>query len=173
MAAHTPTQRQFIIRKLAAHYTLIEIVAQFKANWTDTDCTDSDVMACDPRAASVPNFDEWTLFQTERAAELAELERLWPGMSETQQKLLRTLTRDYETQRNRNAFDLANKTAAEIAKIEGGFYAGKGKAEAPAQGVEEITALTRTVIYPKGHNGADSGHTDTGSVPAAPAPETV
>jgi hypothetical protein len=149
MAAHTSTQRQFIVRKLAEFFTPNEIIGQFRANWPDTDCDESDVDRCNPRVV-VTSPDEFDLFNKTRADRKAENERLWPGMPETLQEVLLGLKRDYQTQRNRNAFDMANKTAAEIAKIEGGFYAGKATKEAPsAVGGDRIEAITRTIVDPK------------------------
>lgn len=150
MAAHTPTQRQFIIRKLAEFYTANEIIGQFRANWSDTDCTEPDVAMCDPRVV-VSSPDEFTLFQVSRAARVAENARLWPGMPETLQVVLLGLTRQFEALRDRGpaTSDLANKTAAEIAKIEGGFYAGKAPAkEATPDTLGPVTSITRTVVDP-------------------------
>jgi hypothetical protein len=146
---HTATQRLFIVNKVAAYYTANEIVGAFKVEFPDTDCDERDVHACDPRY-SLLGPDEVTAFRKAREAMAAEMARLWPTASETMRIMLLGMSRDHEVQRNRNAFDLANKTAETFAKIEAGFFVPKGAAATKeADKPEPVTEIVTTIVDPK------------------------
>lgn len=147
MAVHTEDQRVFIVRRLAVFDAPEEIIADFKRAWPTTNCEPIDIAANDPRRG-LTDEKLIAVFNSRRAVEMKELERLWPSMSETLQITLRRLTRREEKLHDHQAYDLANKTAAEIAKIVSGFYASKGgAANVPAvAGDEPITSITRTII---------------------------
>ncbi len=145
---HTPEQRMFIVSRLADFYTSLEVVQQFRARFPDTDCQEPDVYACDPRVVLLsPELCE--LFERTRAAKLAALEKTWPDLPETLRVTVLGMSRDIETLRSLRAFELASKTAAEMAKILNGFY--KGKA-VPTVGDSAdsvpIGVIRREVVYP-------------------------
>lgn len=152
MAKHTKEQREFIVRKLAAFWTPSETIAHFRTRWQDTACDEIDVTALDPDNGAIIGPDEHTTFVNVRNATRAEMERLWPNVSESMRVMLLGMTRDHAVQRNRNAFELANKTAETFAKIESGFFSGKAGAS-PAPGGEASaapTTITWKIVDPKG-----------------------
>lgn len=147
MARHTQEQREFIIKRIGAFYTNTQICEAFKTRWLDTDCEPRDVAACSP-ANVLLGPDESVLFQAERERELAAAAIRWPDVQESLRIVLIGMHRDLDVQRERNAFDLANKTAAEIAKITTGHYAGKTAAPAAAPGDAGDSTITWKVVDP-------------------------
>lgn len=141
MAAHTGEQRAFIVRRLAAFESPVDIIAAFLLLWRDTSCDPVDVAACDPRRSLLAP-DLAVLFEQVRAAYLAN-----PYASPTADKRVRLveLHNLYEKARGNNQVDLAARLLAQIATEQGDASGGFGSA--PGDQLP-IARITRTIIYP-------------------------
>jgi hypothetical protein len=148
MAVHTKEQREFIVRRLAAFETPRDIAVAFAARFKDTACGEDDVLAVDPRIAIV-DPDLHTLFRIEREKILDDPNAA--PMAEQRARLI-VLSRQAERYENNNQPAEARAVLRQIAE-ETGAVAGKGGAKAAAlssaMGVEEVVAITRTVVDPK------------------------
>jgi hypothetical protein len=71
---HTPEQREYIVRRLAAFYTPPDITAEFALRFPGVSCDDNDVLANDPtRFVVSPELFE--AFKKERERVLLGSER--------------------------------------------------------------------------------------------------
>lgn len=53
MAVHTREQKCFIVRHLARHWSVPEIVAEFARQWPNTACDKDDIRAVDPERGCI------------------------------------------------------------------------------------------------------------------------
>jgi hypothetical protein len=145
-SAHTATQKEFIVRKLAAFVPPRAISVAFAAVFTDTRCDENDILALDPGSAVV-SPELYTLFLSERERVLLDPKSA-PYADQRARLLL--LSNQVEFYASNNQLGEARVALRQIAE-EQGVVGGKGKLVAAALGeaAEKITAITRTIVDPK------------------------
>jgi hypothetical protein len=144
VAVFSKPQRQFIVRRLAAFDTPRDVVIAFKARFPDTDCTENDVLATDPRVALVdPELQ--VVFDTERARIITD-----PASAPYADQAARLIVLSRDVDRYRANNDVANARAVlrQIAEELG--VGGKGGAAPKDAGLPSLSDLTvtRTIVDP-------------------------
>jgi hypothetical protein len=145
-SAHTATQKEFIVRKLAAFVPPRAISVAFAAVFTDTRCDENDILALDPGSAVV-SPELYTLFLSERERVLVDPKS---APYADQRARLIALSNHAEFYANNNQLPEARGVMRQIAE-EQGIVGGKGAKLAAAVDdvAEKITAITRTIVDPK------------------------
>ncbi len=147
LAVHTQTQKEFIVKRLAAFETPKDIAVAFAARFTDTQCNENDVRATDPQIAVV-SPELYSLFKSEREAVL--LDPTLAPFAEQQARLI-VLSRQAMRYENNNQPAEARACFRQIAE-ELGIVAGKGgklPAGAAKPEGEAIDEIRCTIVDPK------------------------
>lgn len=144
MAVHTPVQKEFIVRRLAAFETARAITIAFQANFPDTKCSEQDVIAADPRV-SVVSPELYAIFKAESASFLEQ-----NPLFADQRARLHVMSKQVEDALSRGDQAAVRTIFRQIAE-ETGVVAGKGGKLAPAAStpVEPIEEIRVTYIDPK------------------------
>lgn len=146
---HTQSQKEFIVRKIAAFDPPRAITAAFCAVYPDTACNENDVMALDP-AVSVIAPDLYALFLSERERVLLD-----PDSAPRSKQAVRLILMDKQAKlcEMSNDFAGARSIYRQIAE-ELGVIGGKGTGKpGPAGGTpdaagEPIAEIRRTIVDP-------------------------
>lgn len=144
MAVFSKPQQHFIVRRLAAFDTPRDVVTAFKARFSDTECTENDVLATDPRVALV-DPDLQAAFDNERARIITD-----PASAPYADQAARLIVLSRDVDRYRANNDVANARAV-LRQIAEELGAVGGKAGAvPKDTLPSLSDLnvTRTIIDP-------------------------
>lgn len=145
---HTPEQREFIVRRLAAFESPRTICNAFLSHFPGTTCTEQDVSASDPRI-SIVSPELFILFRTESAATLAAE----PLFADQRARLhaMSKLVEDALARGDRaGALTMFKQIAEETGVIGAKASAGKASAAAlpPAEQIEEIRCTIVDPVVP-------------------------
>lgn len=143
MAVHTGPQRAFIVRKLAAFYPVKDICAAFVVQFSDTACSDADVLVNDPGVTLLPPELD-ALFREERARVMTD-----PSLAPfaEQHARLIVLSRLVEHYLRNNQPAEARSVMRQIAEETGDVAKGSGKAAGNSIS-EPVIAIVRKIIDP-------------------------
>lgn len=142
---HTQSQKEFIVRKIAAFDPPRAITAAFCAVYPDTACNENDVMALDP-AVSVIAPDLYALFLSERERVLLDPKSA-PFADQKACEIL--LSRMVDIYKNNNQFAEARSTINQLMAMQGVGVKGPTKSAAtPDAAGEPIAEIRRTIVDP-------------------------
>jgi len=144
--SHSREQQEFIIRRLAAFETPLDICRLFALRFPDTKCTEGDIVAADPRITILaPELH--TLFASERKRVLDDPDAA--PFAEQRARLI-VLSNQARIFQESNRPAEVREVFRQIAAEQGIGVAGKGKTAevAPEAAAAPIVAITRTIIDP-------------------------
>lgn len=143
----SPTQREFIVRKLAAFDFPRAIVIDFAAQFPGSKCDENDVKRLDPVAGAILSPELHTVFVAAREYVYLNPEDAGPYIKQLARLL--GLNKQAEMYVGNNQLAEARAVWRQMAE-EQGIVGGKGTAKTKdADKPEPIRAITRTIIHPK------------------------
>lgn len=146
--AHTHSQREFIVRRLAAFEPPRAIVAQFRAIYRDTACDENDVLATDPETAVV-SPELFVLFRTERERVLLDPKSAPYAAQQARLIALSNQARFYASNNQLGEQRVVLRQIAEEMGVLGSKGGKDAKGGGKSEGGEPVVEIVRRIVDPQ------------------------